>query len=664
MRTPRARSDELSTPTKLQALRAEREHAVTRWRSYVGGETLHRPEPLLAEREGAFPGRWLAEDAIVPDDAIRCGLDRHDNVVVARGSERSGFGEQFLTRNGTVEELVLIERDSAGETSTAVTHVLRDANGRVERTTDQDETVEHYRYDHRSGRLLEVQTSFADEPTASYSTRCIYDEAGSLASITRHTSTKSWTVWTASQDTFEDDVPSFREAFAAVPRGLAQATAAAMRAALSEIAEPRFAVVCATDRSFPWEGVIVSARYLADIAAAGAGTDAAIDLALVARTNADPGVCGLPIVEHADPETQQRIRQIRQRMGQARALPVEQRRQQRTERDGLQQQVYEEALRLLNGRDGLAPHTVVLWTPTRALPAVERDLHQWKPTIETAGMGAVKAIWAELDRGTSRLPELPKVLPATRAGLWSLASRVGLERVADALAADARLAVALQPTRSGASSQLGGVPALPSGMRWPTRGGRALTPLASIDCSTLPAEIDDRDVLPSDGTLAIFADLGDLATLCATPTQHSDRVRIIHVPARTSTHEPPMPAELNTGVLPVVPVELVACTTLRERWASQAKLGLTTGEALIYDRLLGVEAESSHAPHAQLLGHDNYAADDEQGQHQRLLLAVQTGEWQGLSHIADATIRICLPAGAFRDQRWDAATLGAITGDW
>lgn len=120
-------------------------------------------------------------------------------------------------------------------------------------------------------------------------------------------------------------------------------------------------------------------------------------------------------------------------------------------------------------------------------------------------------------------------LPAEAVGAW-----LGLVRPG----------VHLVPEGDGAPvGQLGGDPALPAGVEWPTWGERGpLTFVASVDCGALPRELE---TLPEAGTLLFFSFDGRYDEEDDEPAygEDLDGHRVIFVPAGTPVAERGAPVE-------------------------------------------------------------------------------------------------------------------------
>lgn len=606
----------------LDALRAGCERRTVRRRTYAGGESLHRPEPLHAERDGATPGRWLDPDVEPPADAICCGFDAHDRIVLARSVNPGADSiEHLLTPRLDEDELVIVGHDDAGGTIVEVLHIQRDPSGRVRTVHDQDGTIESYVYDD-GGRLRALRVTFEDEPDQSLETTFSYGGEGSLRRVIRTAGKKTWDVWVAEQDAVEDTLPPLRELADDLAPELARATAAAIRAAAEHVDEPRFVLMCARAERFPWRGVLVGRAFLATASKVLRGEEL-LDAALAASSNRGRALRKLDLLAVAEPALQQRTRRVRQRLARARELDRTTRRAERDEWQTLYAETCLQTLELLNGSEGLANLPVVLWAP-------RGGTERWEPTIRTAGRVTAEQIEAQLhsDQSTS-----PIVAPSTRDELRDTARAIGLVRVADQIAHDARKAVALVPTTAGTASRIGGIPCLPYDTAWPEADGRPLTLLASIDCAAIPADVDDRDVLPADGQLLLFAQL-------AAPS--SDAACVLHVPPGTPTSSTKTGAGEQLQALYVHPTSRL---TLRERQAACERFDLDAGEETVYSRLLEITSSSPEEVPAQLLGHPQPFQDDPREDDEELLFELHSD--------ADATYLLASTED-LTARRWDA----------
>lgn len=596
-RTPSERAEELSAPTALAALRAEREAAVVRWRRYVCGRSLHRSEPLHAQLSAeplvaaGQPGRWLADDdAPQLSRAIHVGYDADGAVALAHGLLGDGTEAHLLSRDGDVEELVAVRHldEDEGRADVSVRHLERDAQGRVARVLDDEGLEQRYRYDD-AGRVAELEQRRRGAEVERR--RVVWDARGEVerVELTSDDGRPAEVVWSAVLHAQEDEEPPpLTETIAGIGAELAAVYVALIAEAAAELPDGRVVVIRGLDAE-PGGAVLGDAcidgfrRHAPD-------PDAVLDNAFRAASRRDDAL-PLDIVGRAGPALQRRLRRWRQRsewllsqhggrgLG-ANWIPAG---EEALAGDELARRETRELLTRLNGPGG-APLLTVLWSNR------ERS---WEATIATAGDERVAQLQERLAvRGAAAAPVVPSAPVRTRADLRAALLAKGLERVADAIVADARIAIALRfgPGRS----RLGGVPELPVGVEWPQLGGKALVPLASIDCAELPAEADDRDLLPADGTLLIFAALHDdeheRPLLLFREEAPAGVVRVLHLPSGTATQPVEPPAELRErawepGLLHERTVAPRTIVTLRDRLAAPDLFGLSAGEAEAYDAL-------------------------------------------------------------------------------
>jgi Domain of unknown function (DUF1963) len=685
------RARELERPGALDALRAELEATVVGWRAYVGGGTLHRPEPFLAEQSGDQAGRWLPEGDEPPPGAIRCGLDAAGRVVIARGAFWGQRTEELIVRGERQDEIVLPGRGDDGEPRVQVLHLLRDERGRVTELHDECGSVHVHRYE--DDRLVEVdlvgerflrRTTFA------------YDDAGALSLVTFANDGGAHALWRAADDTVEEEIPSLREVADGLAEGVARAIARAIEAAAGDLDEPRLVSLHALgpDR-FPCSGEVLGASYLADMRRHGVGGDEALAHAHQAAAGGEQ-VRELDVMGHADPDTQRRVRQLRQSSPSARrdasirrlspeeavasilaigddALAKEE------DHDAVAGAVLREAYALLNGPAGLSPLPVVLRgvddvadDPDRPDPyehlrdETYRDERDWTTTLLSLGRDAVKAIWSELTaeqpdaRPRKRYGDVPRSRDALRAWI----ADAGLERVADVVAADALVGVRLVPAADGRST-IGGVPELPVGMDWPQHEERAMTALAAIDCADLPDEADGRGLLPRDGTLLVFADLGVEDRIgWYERTADEGWFAVVHVEPGAATRPVEPPRELvqrpsdETGLLPATRVRAEPAITLRA-WPPEP-VALTSGEAHVYDRLVAEVFSARAGVPGHLLGHPLYGDDVlEDGEAHLLELASEGGS--GFQVMDGGSLHLCIEPERLRARDWGALVVRCTT---
>ncbi len=313
-RTPSDRAEELSAPAALAALRAEREAAVVRWRTYAGGTSLHRSEPLHQQFRGpGQPGRWLPDDAPQRQDAIRVGYDAAGRVALARGWLRDGV-EHLITHGDEVEELVTLSDVGAERPAISVEHLERDAAGRVVRVTDEQGREDRYRYDD-AGRVSELREAYApedadDEPLV-HEKRAIWGADGELERVeVLREPEEPYVSWLAVRDAQEQELPPLPEIIAGTAAELARAYTAAVAAAAATLPDARVAVIRVTD-AVPTPGAVLGDACIAGFRRV-KEQDAAVERALMAAHRGDDAVY-LDPAGHAAPGLQRRLRQFAQR---------------------------------------------------------------------------------------------------------------------------------------------------------------------------------------------------------------------------------------------------------------------------------------------------------------------------------------------------------------
>lgn len=604
-RTPAERSAEIEPGGGFGELYRECLAEVVRWRAYRGGNCLHRPEPLLTEMHHEQAARWLdvdvdaSSDEGLPEDAVRVGFDAHDRPVLARavGAFPHRGKHQLLRYLDGYEEVVNTVRMD-GTRKVVVVHLWRDEAGRVIETRDETGTRMSYRYE--DDRLAVAQEERTSGKRWEY--RCEYDAAGALARIASGREGATTSVeWDARLHRHEPDLPPARELIAALVSALTETLAAGIVATAARMPAPR-CVLLRHGLDFPApECVVVDAGALEGARRAGVPLLSS-ELNAFLRDCGD-GVREVDVIEHAGPETLQMLRQLDQRSH----------------------------VTLSDLLHGLAPAEE---RPHALVPELLRTCNE-----PAAGIGLPVLPWDHLaghfdelapavpEREVARIPDRP---PADRGELLRALPTAGLERVADAIAGDVRDAIMLVPDPGG-RSQLGGVPALPVGTGWPHREpGRPLTPLAAIDCAQLPPA-EGRELLPQDGTLLLFADLGvsadgdeeELGWGIRTPGD--GWIAIVHVPAgaRTELLEPPHELRdrqpgTGPGLLEAMPVTARPVPSLRDPESAAPLLGLDAGEHASYRRLAELVAEPRIGV-AQLLGHPLPAQGDPRSEGQELL---------------------------------------------
>lgn len=667
--TPSERAEELSAPSALAALRAEREAAVVRWRAYAGGTSLHRSEPLHQQFRGpGQPGRWLPDDAPERQDAIRVGYDADGRVVLARGRMRSDGVEHLVTHGDEVEELVSLDDLGAGRLSVSVAYLERDAAGRVVRVTDDQGREDRYRYDD-AGRVTELRETHAPEEGEEpwrLEKRAIWATDGELERVeVLRDPEERYVSWRAVQHAQEDELPPLPEVIAGTAAELAGAYAAAVAAAAARLPDACVAAIRVTD-AVPAPGAALGDACIAGFRRV-KDPDAAVERALSAAHEGDDAVYLDPIA-HAAPGLQRRLRQYAQRERWLRGAgrrddhrSTEQEAAWEERRVGLERAKAElrAALDLINAPGG-APLPTVLWDDTRS----------WAATIESAGADVVAQLRERLSGRSVAAPASPGALRA-RADLRAALLARGLERVADAVVADARVGIALAFGGTG-RSRLGGVPELPLGIDWPLLDGRAMTPLAAVDCAELPAEADGRTLLPRDGTLLLFAALheGEHGSLALFEQHHPfAAARVLHLPPGTETRVVDPPPDLlargehELGLLRERTVAPRAIVTLRDRLQAPDQFGLGVGESEQYGDIcdLLIAQDREQAP-GQLLGHPVPVQEDPREEGQELLFELAWSEPLGFELLDGGSLYLLVAAEDLRAGRWERVSAIADSG--
>lgn len=471
----------------------------------------------------------------------------------------------------------------------------------------------------------------------------------------------------SSLDAQEEELPPLTETIAGAAADLAVAYSAAIAAAAAQLPDARVAVFRATD-PVPAPGAVLGDACIDGFRRHVKNPDAAIERALFAAHDGDDAVA-LDPANHAPPALQRTLRRFAQRLEWLKWIgghgaQDEDRRRAWDERSAGIEHARRElrtALALLNGSDG-APLLTVLWDERRS----------WEATIETAGAERVAQLRERLRPRGAAAATPPRRGPVrTRADLHAALASKGLERVADAIVADARIGIAL-PFGEG-RSRLGGVPELPAGVDWPQREGRALTPLAAIDCAELPPQVDDRDLLPADGALLVLPHC--TTTSPAPRSWGTARCRRATAGSGCCTWRPrmrPHPVqppddlgrrgEYELGLLHERTVAPRAIMTLRDRLHAQEAFGLGTGETEAYgdlcDELWGPDrAEVA----GQLLGHPLPVQEDPREEGQELLFELAWSEPLGFEFLDGGSIHLLGRPADLRAGRWEQLVAWADT---
>jgi hypothetical protein len=251
-----------------------------------------------------------------------------------------------------------------------------------------------------------------------------------------------------------------------------------------------------------------------------------------------------------------------------------------------------------------------------------------------------------------------------RPALAALLTALGLPGdEAATVAADARWGIVLEPGGDGAT-RLGGRPVLPEDVTWPTADGRALTHLATLALDELPA-IEGRDALPPDGHLAFFADISEAGELYDIAEPGDDRLRVVHAPASTTTHEPSPPGggpprgEYDPPVLlderRVRPVPRLQLRHGGHGWA-MTKYGIdAVGDRLLERLVAPVNGDGDH----QLLGFPWVVQEDSREDDEEVLLHVAYDEGLGFSFLDGGDLMFYGNRDELRSGRLDRIALVA-----
>lgn len=645
MTTPAQRSAELTPPNALAPLRAEAIEQVARWRVYRGGDTLHRPEPLLTELYGESAARWCDEldgssDDGLPEDAVRVGFDADGRPLIARAMSSFGGGEgrHHLIRYGTgldgADELIFIRWGDDNRRRVVVIDVRRDEAGRVVETRDDEDAVVSYSYDD-DGRVAE-RVELIPKWGHRIPHECEYDERGELARIVRPDLGRG-VDWEAIRDRHEPQLPPPEELAEQVTAGIVDALAAGIAAAARELPQPVYALLSLRGSIEP-SCVVVDRAAVASLVAHEPDLDAPLRLG-----GDDPGTAEVDVVVHADAATCRRLRQWRQRDELA-----------QWEED---QPPTEPAVTRLRER-------VIEQLAER----ISLPLLPYGPT--PAGEALLGRLRAELPAPRVAAP-LPAALPNDRPGLRALLREQGLgDEGVERIAAAAQIAIGLVPAPSGGPeprTRLGGLPPLPAGMAWPQRTPeRPLTPLAQIDFAELPPDAEQRELLPADGTLLLFADARDDEydeLIHDWRTNGDGWFLALHVPAGAPVApvEPPAllrerPPEEGPGLLEPLPLVPRPLLTLPGGWNAARALGLDVGEQRVYARVSQLAFASRGEALAHLLGHPLPVQDDPRAEGEIALLALGggSGGWFGIPGVEGLYVVVAadeLRAGSFARAR-------------
>jgi hypothetical protein len=284
--------------------------------------------------------------------------------------------------------------------------------------------------------------------------------------------------------------------------------------------------------------------------------------------------------------------------------------------------------------------------------------------------GFTRDVWGLAERvlGPDRMGGLFGSLPATAAvptiehaprSLIELAGLLGAFGLSPDLAQQAAWGLTLAGGGRG-RSRLGGRAELPEGMQWPTAGGRALTHLATIALSELPA-FDGRDQLPGDGDLVFFADLTEEGELWEpVVVGEDDRVRVLHLAPGTRTHQPKPPRDDRDEYDPPVVLRQRMIALRPVLTMPEKPEGLDAAQRLAYDQFADALQEVTPGllePGHLLLGHPVVVQDDPREPGQVSLLHVGWDEALRFEFLDGGDLTFYADAGDVRAGRWERLTV-------
>jgi uncharacterized protein YwqG len=200
----------------------------------------------------------------------------------------------------------------------------------------------------------------------------------------------------------------------------------------------------------------------------------------------------------------------------------------------------------------------------------------------------------------------------TLAELAVAASDFGLN--ADGIIGLARAAVVWRPQASlageGVGSWVGGLPALPRDMAWPTRDGRALAFVAQIACDELPDSLAQQG-FPARGALYFFYDAA--ATAWESNSNEASNAAVVYVadPAGTSASEWPdgLPESARYDIQYLTPHETIALPPVDS--SSVRRLRLIEDQDEAYQQLVDFTAgEDGWTSRMLLGGHPDQIQED------------------------------------------------------
>jgi hypothetical protein len=685
----RDRFDALQGHDAVQDLLEDRSHEVVRHQWSEQADESHRPEPYWQQTLGRAPRRR----ADVPiNGGQRLGLDSDGRVVLAQGwadgTTSAGF-DAISWRPDRVEfaamrpegaiglrtlwfdgarpvhqiacEAGIRRPDGRGAVEVTVYDV--DADGRVHRAITVHESGSDPSWDPERGpswvatctaftyagnELALVEHLVADGPLAWNE-----DFHGALRTARQELERPSRrsVIWDGRLLAPVGDLPEPDLAFEGLAQPLADAVLSALHHVRDQIGELAFLAVNVEASSFPdrpylLSGVAAGAAFVERVGPRGLGIGEVIGLAATGASDAAP----LDVVGAASAETQTRVRAGLQALsGDWQRCAAGSERLAREMAERLQRLDWGPRtpyfLPLVSGRD----------------PGFGRD--GFGPSRQVLGDSRVDAVLAAV--GATRRSESdycvleeqppPTDPPATRGELAEQLAGAGLqEAAAQAVADDAQWAIVLAGGGTGVS-RVGGAPEVPVGTAWPRHGGRALVHLATIAFAELP-EVEGRDLFPSDGTLAIFADIADDSEFWEpVGPGDPDRSQIALVETRPGSEVVALTPPADAHVLPERCVRPTPRLQLQEAGFGSAtsRYGVDAIDEQAIDdlrwRLIG------HPHRAQLLGFPPVAQDDPRDEGDIALFHIDSDEFD-IGFLDGGDLLFFLSPQDLAARRWDRVT--------
>lgn len=404
----RERREHLLDREAAKQMRRDRDAAAVEWRCYNGGDTLHRPEPFLAELAGRNAGRWL-EPGAEGYQPIRCGIDADGRVVSARGL-KADSEKHFLNYGPDHDELVAMRWDDDMTYGPAVTYIFRDSAGRVNATAEDDGHALYWtQYLYDTEGLLQTTALYVDgrsEP--SVIARLTHTPSGKLSTVEN----SRGTIWDARTHALEEHLPTFAEIVDGLAEPLARAIATSTEEAMRQLSDPIYVLSRAGGDAPEPTAILITRSFVQRKRAEGLGRDDVVSAGYAAT--GEPGVVDLAprVLDHLTPDARRRLRQFRQRSWKwSERFSVEYRAvydwDERPAPMATASQV--EVFKLLNGPNGLSPLPVIAWSNPHEHGAPKLEDHGLKPprlspfdrswtlTAATAGIGTVEELWALLN---------------------------------------------------------------------------------------------------------------------------------------------------------------------------------------------------------------------------------------------------------------------------